>query len=143
MECSQLLQTRLRNVEFADVKVLSGPDGFIFPVNCTEGFRLRLSLILSVTMVSLWYVLEFVGHVPEVRNKIWPAELKMVFVRQSSGSTNNQSRVRHWLCLSASRCGSFGGAGWCSKLWETDPYKCAGRGRCKGLKMLGNCVAKV
>ena len=54
MECSQLLQTRLRNVEFLlDVKVLSGPDGFIFPVNCTEGFRLRLSLVLSVTMASL------------------------------------------------------------------------------------------
>lgn len=34
----------------AFAQVLSGPDGFIFPVNCTDGFRLRLSLYLRDTM---------------------------------------------------------------------------------------------
>ncbi len=47
---------------------------------------------------------------------------RWVFLRQSSGSTYKQSRVRHWLCLSSSRCGSFGGAGWWREL-EADCYK--------------------
>lgn len=35
--------TILNQADIGNELVLSGPDGFIFPVNCTDGFRLRLS----------------------------------------------------------------------------------------------------
>eukprot|EP00434_Breviolum_minutum_P006553 symbB.v1.2.005782.t2/scaffold289.1/size287290/27 len=42
------------------IAVLSGPDGFIFPVNCTEGFRLRLSNQVDQPTTRAGYDIGFV-----------------------------------------------------------------------------------
>jgi len=52
--------TILNQADVGNELVLSGPDGFIFPVNCTEGFRLRLSNQVDQPTTRAGYDIGFV-----------------------------------------------------------------------------------
>eukprot|EP00439_Symbiodinium_sp_Y106_P061713 s59_g9.t1 len=52
--------TILNQADIGNELVLSGPDGFIFPTNCTEGFRLRLSNAVEQPTTNRGYDIGFV-----------------------------------------------------------------------------------
>lgn len=52
--------TILNQADIGNELVLSGPDGFIFPTNCTEGFRLRLSNSVEQPTTNRGYDIGFV-----------------------------------------------------------------------------------